>query len=540
VTTMPVPRTVTMQQSYSNARRRLQSGGHLVDPPSAPPPAFRLTGPPEGAPRRSFPERLRPPLDRPALEVRRFYEAHSVAPPAPDLSPVLQFEEIDFGPAVTEWLRGRFAAPTPIQAVAWPTLLLGNDAVALAPTGSGKTLAYALPALAHLAAGPPTSPGQGPICLILTATQELVLQTAAVFAPFERSMGFQVAAVYGGREAGGNIVAQGAKLWTGCEVVVATPSRLTELMAAGLCPLDRVRMLVLDEADALLARADLWESTRAIVQQTPPDRQTVLFSATWMENIPPQARDLLTHPVSLSVGRVDGRATTTAASAIEQRFVFPVGDHLDREDLLLDVLRDVRAAHPGRSKVVVFVNGKPYAETVIRGLQQIFPGVLALHRDVPPAERQAAMAALRGDPNTIIVATDLAARGLSIPDLTCVVNFQLPLDFPTYVHRIGRAKAFAVSFVTDDDRPLYGDLVKGLKATNQPVPRKLMEGLHRSGQRIERELANPKSRRAKLTAAGFTAEEIARGIRIVPRHLMDRKDGPLDYENWRPPTRYNR
>jgi len=402
-----------------------------------------------------------------------FFKQNSIRVENADITPVLEFWEITCGASIMAVLK-QFERPMPIQSVAWPIVLRGRDCVGLAKTGSGKTLAYTLPAILHLRAQKKVEDSEGPIVLVIGPTRELVLQIALEAEKFKAAAGIMVGVAYGGRDGGADRLRQARRLLVGCDIVAATPGRLLDFVEAGVTPLGRVTYLVLDEADQLLEMG-FEPQVRAVVGQVRPDRQTLMFSATWNTQVETMAESYLKDPAKIVLDSAD---KPRANLDVAQHLLF-VDRTEDKQDLLVVTLQEFRAEHPKSSRTLVFVKSRASAEAVETFLQVAFPKqVWTVHGDVSQAGRERALAAFRAAPSGILVATDVASRGLDIKGLECVINYDLPRNITRYVHRIGRTgrageKGLAVSFFHEWDARLAPSLAQCMRQAKQPVPPEL-------------------------------------------------------------------
>lgn len=368
-----------------------------------------------------------------------------------------------------------FEKPSPIQGHAWPFLLAGRDLIGIAATGSGKTLAFGIPAMKHVLDRVDTKKGQkaAPMCLVLAPTRELAQQIADVLEEAGGACGVGTVCVYGGTPKG----PQRSALKAGARVVIATPGRLQDLMEEGVCSLDQVTYAVLDEADRML---DLgFESAiRAILSTCANVRQTVMFSATWPQAVSKLAMEFMNEedPVKVMVGSQDLAANhdvTQIVEVIEDR----------ARDAQLETL--LQKYHKSRTnRVLVFVLYKKEAVRVEAALQRRGWKVSAVHGDKGQADRTKAVNSFKDGTRPLLIATDVAARGLDIPDVEYVINYSFPLTTEDYVHRIGRTgragkKGLSHTFFTQTDRARAGELVNVLRESGQTVPEELLKfGTH--------------------------------------------------------------
>jgi ATP-dependent RNA helicase RhlE len=334
------------------------------------------------------------------------------------------FHDLGLDPRIVGALRrAGFDAPLPVQSAAIPPALAGRDVVASAQTGSGKTLAYLAPLSSLLLTGPRRS---GVRVLVLVPTRELALQVAEVAETLRGATRLSCAAVYGGVGYG----EQSKAFRRGVPVVVATPGRLLDHMKRGNCQLHHVGALVLDEADRMLEMGFV-EDVRRIAAETPADRQTLLFSATIDARVEALAKDLLRDPVrvrAVSAGDTDSTALPSGlrhhATIVRAPLKLP---------LLVHLLHD-----PTWETVLVFARTRHRCEALAQALVAAGVSASALHSERSQAEREEALARFRRGELQALVATDVAERGLDIPRVTHVVNFDLPGATGTYLHRVGR------------------------------------------------------------------------------------------------------
>ena len=334
-----------------------------------------------------------------------------------------------------------YTVPTPIQAQAIPHVMAGRDVLGIAQTGTGKTAAFALPILHRLLANPRQAPRKGCRVLVLSPTRELASQIAESFRTYGRQTGLRTALMYGGVPKLRQVKAVGA----GIDIVVATPGRLLDHMQDGAIRLDGVEVLVLDEADHMLDLGFIIP-IRKIVQSIPPARQTLFFSATMPKEIASLAGQMLRDPVQVSVNPV-----ATTAERVEQRVIFV--ETARKRQVLANMLRNSKM-----SRVLVFTRTKHGADRVTQHLEAVGQPAAAIHGDKSQPQRERALAAFKSGRIGVLVATDVAARGIDVDGVTHVVNFDLPNVPEAYVHRIGRtARAgqggMAISFCDSSERP---------------------------------------------------------------------------------------
>jgi len=309
-----------------------------------------------------------------------------------------------------------YATPTPIQAQAIPLALRGRDLIGLAQTGTGKTAAFTLPIIDRLLEGPRRTRA-----LILTPTRELCLQVEESFRKYARHAALDVVPVFGGVP----LEPQEQKLRAGVDVVVATPGRLIDHLERQNVVFDDLEVLVLDEADRMLDMGFAPQLNR-IVGQIPRYRQTLLFSATMPPEVEALARKYLRKPLVVQVGRRSSTASTVTHA------VYPVPQH-KKNALLVDLLRK-----PGMDAVLVFTRTKQKADRVVEDLEDAGVEATAMHADKSQVQRMRALEDFKAGRIRVLVATDIAQRGLDISGISHVVNYDVPQQAEDYVHRIGR------------------------------------------------------------------------------------------------------
>jgi superfamily II DNA/RNA helicase len=347
-----------------------------------------------------------------------------------------------------------YAFMTPIQAKAIPIVLAGRDVMGAAQTGTGKTAAFSLPLLHKMLVHETTSasPARHPVrALVLAPTRELADQVASNIKTYAKHTQLRVACVFGGID----MAPQTAELKRGVEVLIATPGRLLDHIQAKNCNLGQVEYVVLDEADRMLDIGFLPDLQR-ILSYLPKTRQTLLFSATFSPEIRKLAQSYLQDPLLVEVARPNATATN-----VEQRF-YSVADD-DKRSAVRQLLRDRSI-----TQAIIFVNSKLGAARLARSLERDGLRTTALHGDKSQDERLKALDAFKRGEVDLLVATDVAARGLDIVDLPAVFNFDIPFNAEDYVHRIGRtgragASGIAISLVSRDDTRLVSDIEKLIK-----------------------------------------------------------------------------
>ncbi|HUQ71921.1 MAG TPA: DEAD/DEAH box helicase [Planctomycetaceae bacterium] len=334
----------------------------------------------------------------------------------------------------------QYTHPTPIQAQAIPPVLDGRDFLGVAQTGTGKTAAFALPILQRLAKSPKQAAPLSPRVLVLAPTRELASQISASFASYGRFLKLKHAVIYGGVSPFHQIRA----MRQGVDVLIATPGRLCDLMQQGHVRLDRLEIFVLDEADRMLDMG-FWPDLKRIMDRLPENRHSLFFSATMPPQVAELATSLLIDPI-----RVDITPQGTTTDRVDQRVI--VVERNRKGALLRNLLQD-----EGYDRVLVFTKTKHGANRVAEHLMEANIAADAIHGNKSQAARERTLAMFRAGAVRVLVATDLAARGIDVAGVTHVINFDLPIEPENYVHRIGRtaragATGSAIAFCDPTER----------------------------------------------------------------------------------------
>ncbi|EER55536.1 DEAD/DEAH box helicase [Neisseria flavescens SK114] len=361
-----------------------------------------------------------------------------------------------------------YESPTPIQAQAIPFALDGRDIMASAQTGSGKTAAFLLPTLQKLTKRS-EKPGKGPRALVLTPTRELAAQVEKNALAYAKNMRwFRTVSIVGGASFG----YQTRALSKPVDLIVATPGRLMDLMQSGKVDFDRLEVLILDEADRMLDMGFI-DDIETIVEATPSDRQTLLFSATWDGAVGKLARKLTKDPETIEVERVDDQGK------IEEQLLYC--DDMRHKNRLLDhILRDANI-----DQCVIFTSTKAMTEVIADELYEKGFAANCLHGDMPQGWRNRTLMDLRKGRCKILVATDVAARGIDVPTITHVINYDLPKQAEDYVHRIGRTgragrTGIAITFAEVNE---YVKVHKIEKYIARKLPELTIEGMEPTRKR---------------------------------------------------------
>jgi len=358
-------------------------------------------------------------------------------------------------PILKALVREGYTTPTPIQAKAIPSVMLGRDLLGIAQTGTGKTAAFALPILHRLALDKKPAPRKGARCVVLAPTRELASQIAESFRTYGSGLGMTVAVVFGGAKYGPQIKA----LTAGVDVLVATPGRLIDHMGERTADLSSTEILVLDEADQMLDLGFL-QPIRRIVSSMSKKRQNLFFSATMPTEIGKLAGELLVNPVKVEVA-----PSSTTVERVDQQLLFIEAPR--KRALLVELFED-----PKMSRALVFTRTKRGADRVAKYLEAAQISAAAIHGDKSQSQRERALASFKAGKVRALIATDIAARGIDVDAVSHVIQYELPQVPESYVHRIGRtaragAGGVAISFCADDERGLLRDIQK---VTRQTIP----------------------------------------------------------------------
>ncbi|OBZ72622.1 ATP-dependent RNA helicase DBP2-A [Grifola frondosa] len=359
--------------------------------------------------------------------------------------PVTSFEEVGFPDYILSTIHAQgFPAPTPIQCQAWPMALSGRDVVAIAQTGSGKTISFALPAMLHINAQPLLTHGDGPIALILAPTRELAVQIQQECTKFGSNSRIRNTAIYGGAP-------KGPQIHTKDE-------------------LRRITYLVMDEADRMLDMG-FEPQIRKIVGQIRPDRQTLMFSATWPKDVQKLANDFLKDFIQVNIGSME----LTANHNIQQ--IVEVCSDFEKRAKLIKHLDQISQEN---AKVLIFVGTKRVADDITKYLRQDGWPALAIHGDKEQRERDWVLGEFKAGRSPILIATDVASRGLDVKDVGYVINYDFPNNCEDYIHRIGRTgragmKGTSYTYFTTDNAKSARELISILREAKANVPPQLEE-----------------------------------------------------------------
>ncbi|KAL3982987.1 DEAD/DEAH box helicase family protein [Acanthocheilonema viteae] len=403
---------------------------------------------------------------REQVEIDKWFTDNQVTVEGNDLPrPVFDFKEAGFPQVLTDMLFANFQKPTVIQSISWPIALSGRDMVSIAKTGSGKTFAFILPAIVHTAGQPPRGHQKSPSVLVLLPTRELAQQVEEVAKDYCKATDLSITCLFGGAPK----AAQARDLERGVDIIIATPGRLMDFLEVGKTDLRRCTYLVLDEADRMLDMG-FEPQIRKVVSQIRPDRQTLMFSATWPKDVRKLAMDFLTDAAHLNVGSLELSANHNITQIVE------IIDESNKQQRLMSILSDIMNKED--CKTIIFVETKRKADDLTRWMRRDGWPALCIHGDKGQSERDWALSEFRSGKTPILLATDVAARGLDVDDIKYVINFDYSNNSEDYVHRIGRTgrrdkTGIAYTFFTYANAPKAKDLIKVLEEANQSVPPEL-------------------------------------------------------------------
>ncbi|KAG0226665.1 RNA-dependent ATPase [Actinomortierella wolfii] len=400
-------------------------------------------------------------------QAKKFYKDNTIEVSGDqEYLPVLKFDEAGFTSEMLECTKS-FKAPSPIQAACWPIVLSGRDIIGIAETGSGKTLAFTLPALMHIHGQSNFSKKpKGPTVLVISPTRELAVQTHEQCEAAGRASGIKSVCIFGGVSKDD----QRRAIRSGVHIIVATPGRLIDLLEDGSCNVDTVSYLVLDEADRMLDTG-FEEAIRKILGRTRKDRQTAMFSATWPESVRKLAHDFLANPIKVTIGSPDLGASSNVTQIVEV-----LQDPRSKERRLLELLKEYHKSR--KNRILIFALYKKEADRIEQCLHRAGYKVGGIHGDKSQHLRTQALEAFKNGSVPLLVATDVAARGIDISGITHVINVTFPLTIEDYVHRIGRtgrggSTGTAHTFFTVNEKALSGALINVLNDAGVPVPDEL-------------------------------------------------------------------
>uniref|UniRef100_A0A131YH40 RNA helicase n=2 Tax=Rhipicephalus TaxID=426455 RepID=A0A131YH40_RHIAP len=388
-------------------------------------------------------------------------------------NPVRTFEQAfsNYPEILNEIYKNQFLKPSPIQSQAWPILLQGQDLIGIAQTGTGKTLAFLLPAMIHIDSQPvPREERTGPSCLVLAPTRELAQQIEREARKYNYR-GIRCVCIYGG----GSRREQIQTVNLGVEIVIATPGRLNDLVMNNIIDLKYVTFLILDEADRMLDMG-FEPQIKKVLLDIRPDRQTVMTSATWPEGVRRLAQQYMNKPFQVFVGSLDLAAVHT----VTQTVVI-----CDENEKFQELLAFLESMQPD-DKVIVFADKKVMVDHLSSEFALSGVNCQSIHGDREQCDREQALEDLRSGTVRILIATDVAARGLDIKDVTHIFNYDFPRNIEEYVHRVGRTgragrRGESITLVTRENWRHARELINILEEANQDVP----QGLYAMADRFD-------------------------------------------------------
>ncbi|XP_048487617.1 ATP-dependent RNA helicase dbp2 isoform X1 [Plutella xylostella] len=427
---------------------------------------------------------------RSPAEIEAYRSQHQITVKGRDVpAPAIYFDEGGFPDyAMREILKQGFPNPTPIQAQGWPIALSGRDMVGIAQTGSGKTLAYILPAIVHIINQPRLLRDDGPIVLVLAPTRELAQQIQQglcamngiaaetldsdanqhiVANDFGQNVQVRNTCIFGGAPKG----PQGRCLERGVEIVIATPGRLIDFLEKGTTTLKRCTYLVLDEADRMLDMG-FEPQIRKIIEQIRPDRQVLMWSATWPKEVKNLAEEFLHDYIQINIGSLSLSANHNILQIVD------VCEEWEKNDKLITLLTEISSEE--ETKTIIFAETKRKVDDITKTINRAGWRALAIHGDKNQQDRDYVLGQFRNMAGAILVATDVAARGLDVEDVKFVINYDYPNNSEDYVHRIGRTgrsqnTGTAYTLFTPNNSAKAKDLMSVLQEANQVVNPRLLE-----------------------------------------------------------------
>lgn len=404
--------------------------------------------------------------NRDPREIEAWRRQHEVVidDPRCNIKPIVEFKELKVPNALNDLFKqAGYVNPTPIQAQAWPLSLSGKDTIGIARTGSGKTLSFLVPAMVHISAQEPVRRGDGPIGLVLTPTRELAQQVQQEAQKFGQGMGVRSVAVYGGQPK----YEQKRQFENGTEIIVACPGRLMDFIKQRTLNLHKCSFLILDEADRMLDMG-FEPQIRRIVSQIRRDRQTLMFSATWPQNVRRLASDFLRDPTMITIGNTDA---LSANPDIKQ-----IVEVVQEYEKPVKFTTFMEKAYSGKVvKSIVFTQTKRACDYLSNELGRRGWPVAPIHGDKSQEQRDQVLKDFRAGKIPILIATDVAGRGLDINDVEYVINYDFPQNVEDYVHRIGRTaragkKGTSYTLLTRDKSKHVAELIQVMEKAGQEVP----------------------------------------------------------------------
>lgn len=403
---------------------------------------------------------------RPAAEVEEYLNQNQITCKGYGVpKPILTFEEYEWAPKIMEpCRRNGYTKPTPIQGQGWPIALSGRDLVGIAQTGSGKTLAYIMPAIVHIEGQTGDRKMYGPMALVLAPTRELAQQIHEVVRQFTH---VRSVCVFGGASKGPQIreITRNHP-----HLVIATPGRLIDFIESNIISLSNISYLVLDEADRMLDMGFEPQIRKIIEQMTVKDRQTLMWSATWPKEVRALAEDFLVDYQQINIGALSLSANHNITQVVE------VCDEMDKRARLFRLLDEIRTREA--NKTIIFAETKRKVDDLAKEMRNGGWPAMCIHGDKSQPERDWVLREFKSGRAPILVATDVAARGLDVDDIKFVINYDYPNCSEDYVHRIGRTgrsskTGTAYTFFTRNNGKQANDLIGVLREANQVIPPQL-------------------------------------------------------------------
>ncbi|XP_033739185.1 ATP-dependent RNA helicase dbp2-like [Pecten maximus] len=435
--------------------------------------------------------------DRTEEDIQNFYTENKITViGSNDLKPILSFDELtNMDKFQRRSKESGWTEPFPIQSVTWPIAMSGKDMVGIAQTGSGKTLGFVLPAILHIMKKRSKLASRSyniePTVLVMTPTRELTQQVKKVVSEVGRDYGIHCGCAFGGS----GMKNQLSEL-RGADICIATPGRLNDYLSRGVVSLKKCSYVVLDEADRMLDMG-FEVQIRQILRYVKPNRQMLMWSATWPREIQHLAAAYLSKPVQIRIGSMDLMTNPNISES------FILATEKDKFSKLCTLLGDIATSYPDECKTLVFTQRKKTADELSESLMRQGIPSFALHGDKNQAQRDQIMDLFRRRKKILLIATDIASRGIDVADISNVVNYDMPSDAESYVHRIGRTarggrKGKAFSLVTTEDFSVLKALVAMFKQHKKKVPPQLYELIKADrgynfggGKRRYRSLAGP-------------------------------------------------
>jgi len=404
-------------------------------------------------------------------EALEYLKAHNITVYGSDVPlPSLSFDEMGIREEIKKTIgMYEWVTPTPIQAVTIPIALKGLDIVGIAKTGSGKTGSFLIPAINKIMNSNKIPKPYGPTVCVLSPTRELAQQTAVVCEQITKNIDVHHACLFGGASRDIQI----SQLSESPDIIISTPGRLIDMIESGNCSFERINYLVLDEADRML---DLGfePQIRTIIGKIQVERQTLMFSATWPKEIQSLASEFLKDPIDVIVG--SKHLSTNAA--IKQ-----IIENIEPHEKLTKCIQIINN-NPGK-KILLFTNTKRGADDLCSRLHTTGIETFVIHGDKNQMQRDSSLLDFKESDCGILIATDVAARGIDITDISIVINYDFPFNIEDYVHRIGRTargnrEGVAISLFTNDSNSLVDQLIKVLRSSSQEIPEWLLNSISKT------------------------------------------------------------